>query len=71
MPLNYEVKADLRSSYLHQFARAIEADLFHQFSCAQHLWGEVVNMSDGFGANSLTTENDNPCFNSFCMLSFS
>lgn len=44
------VKSDI---YLDQFAGAVEADLLRQLGRAQHLWSEVVDVSDGFGANSL------------------
>lgn len=52
-------------AYLHQFAWAIQADLFHQLSWTHHLWGEVVNMRNGFGANSLKAEKDKTYLNSF------
>lgn len=44
------VKSD---AYLDQFARAVEADLLRQLRRAQHLWSEVVDVGDGFGANCL------------------
>lgn len=46
-------------AHLDQFARAVEADLLSQLGRAQHLWGEVVDVGDGFGANSLERSKEN------------
>lgn len=41
------------NAYLHQLSRTFQVDLLCQLSRAQHLWGEVVNVGDRFGANRL------------------
>lgn len=43
----------LQTPYLHQFARAVQVDLFCQLRGAEHFWSEVVDVSDGLGADSL------------------
>lgn len=45
-------------TYLDQLARAVQVDLLSQLCCAEHLWSEVVDVSDGLGANSLEGRGD-------------
>lgn len=49
-------RCDRGCTYLDQLSGAFQADLLRQLRRAEHLWGEVVDVGDGLGANRLGGE---------------